>query len=335
MKLRNRVVVVTGASSGLGRAIARELAGRGAHLVLAARRIDALEDTARLCRRAGASALVVQADVTSEADVDNVARRALEAHGRIDIWINNAAVTLFSQLEEAPFEEHQRVIETNLFGAMHGARAALPIFREQHRGILINVGSVLSEVGHAYVPSYVISKFGIHGLSEALRVEVADEPNIHICTVIPYTLDTPHFEVAANRLARAPRALPPMQSPERVARVIARLCERPRRLRFVPRSIVAGLALHAIAPRASERLLLDALRRYHVNLAGPPPEGMSGNLFESARAPAHTHGERSPQISTPRFAAWAATRFVRNELGAAARRMRGWLLPRGARAQAA
>lgn len=334
MKLRNRVVVVTGASSGLGRAIALELARRGARLVLVARRIDALEDTARLCRGAGARALVVPADVTSAADVEDVAQQALDVYGGIDIWINNAAVTLFSPLEEAPFGEHQRVIETNLFGAMHGARAVLPVFREQHRGILINVGSVLGEVGHAFVPSYVISKFGVRGLSEALRVEVADEPEIHICTVLPYTIDTPHFEVAANRVARAPRALPPMQSPEHVARAVARLCERPRRLRFVPRAILAGLALHAIAPRASERLLLDALRRYHVNLAGAPPEGVEGNLFEPPQQAAHTHGDRPPQVSTPRFAAWAAGRFVRIELDAAARRMRGWL-PRLARPQAA
>ena len=335
MKIRNQVAVVTGASSGLGRAIALELAGRGAHLVLAARRADALEDTARLCRGAGGSALGVETDVTSERDVENLARAALDAHDRIDIWINNAGVTLFSPLEDAPFEEHQRVIETNLFGAMFGARAAIPIFRDQHRGVLINVGSVLSEVGHAFVPSYVISKFGVHGLSEALRVEVADEPDIHVCTVFPYTLDTPHFEVAANRIERAPRALPPMQPPERVARAIARLCERPRRVRFVPRSIIVGLALHALAPRTSERLLLDALRRYHVDVPGRRPPPITGNLFEPARAPATMHGDRPPQLSAPRFAAWAAGRLVRIELAAGARRVRHWLTPRRHEAQPA
>jgi NAD(P)-dependent dehydrogenase (short-subunit alcohol dehydrogenase family) len=332
-RLRDSVVVVTGASSGLGRATAYELAGRGARLVLAARRSDALEDTARRCRHADGSAVVVETDVTSEADVQRLARRAVEAYGRIDVWINNAGVTLFSPLEGATFDEHQRVIETNLFGAMHSARAVIPIFRQQRHGIMINVGSILGEVGHAFVPSYVISKFAVHGLSEALRVQLADEPNIHICTVFPYTIDTPHFEVAANWIHRAPRALPPMQSPEKVARAIAGLCERPRRVRFVPRSLVFGLALHALLPRSSERLLLHALRKYHISDA--PQTMTDGNLFDGASIPATVHGERPPMISTPLFATWAAGRFVRNGAEAAVRRVRSWLTGRRRQAQPA
>jgi NAD(P)-dependent dehydrogenase (short-subunit alcohol dehydrogenase family) len=333
MKLRASVVVVTGASSGLGRATAVELASRGASLVLAARRNEALEDTARQCRNAGGSAIVVETDVTSEAEVHQLAERALEAYGRIDVWINNAGVTIFSPLERATFEEHQRVIETNLFGAMHGARVVVPIFRRQGRGVLINVGSVLGEVGHAFVPSYVISKFGVHGLSEALRVELADQPDIHVCTIFPYSIDTPHFEVAANWIRRAPRALPPMQSPEKVARAIAGLCERPRRVRFVPRSLVLGLAFHALMPRSSERLLLDALRKFHIS--SQPEKMTDGNLFEPTTQPATVHGDRPPMIPTPLFAAWSAGRFVRNGVESAARRMRGWLTPRRRRAQPA
>jgi NAD(P)-dependent dehydrogenase (short-subunit alcohol dehydrogenase family) len=332
-KLRDAVVIVTGASSGLGRATAVELADRGATLVLAARRSDALEDTARQCRTRAPYAIAVETDVTVEEEVQALAQRALDEFGRIDVWINNAGVTLFSPLENASFDEHQRVIETNLFGAMHGARAVMPLFRRQHRGVMINVGSILSEVGHAFVPSYVISKFGLHGLSEALRVEVADEPDIHICTVFPYALDTPHFEVAATWIGRAPHALPPMQSPERVARAIAGLCERPRRVRFVPRSLVVGLALHAILPRASERLLLDALRKYHVS--GAPQKMTDGNLFEPSHEPAKTHGERPPQIATPWFLGWAAARFVRNEAKSLARGVRRLLTGRRRAAQPA
>lgn len=324
--LRGGVAVVTGASSGLGRAVAVELARRGASLALAARRTDALEETARLCRSAGGDALVIDVDVNLASEVDALARRALDAYGRIDFWINNAGITLFSRLEDAPFEEHQRVIETNLFGAMHGARAVIPIFRRQHRGVMVNVGSVLSQVGHAFVPSYVISKFGIHGMSEALRVELADEPDIHICTVFPFSLDTQHFEVAANRLARAPFALPPMQSPEHTARAIAAMCERPRRVRFVPRSLVLGFVLHAIAPRATERLLLDALERFH--LTDRPAPVTEGNLYEPSPEPARTHGERPPVIGRVRFALWATRRFVEIELASAVRRVRRWAVPR-------
>lgn len=324
--LRDRVVVVTGASSGLGRAVAFELARRGARLVLAARRGEALEDTARHCRSLGGDALCIETDVTIPDEVENLARSALDQWGRIDIWINNAGVTLFAPLADAPFEEHQRVIETNLYGAMHGARAAVPVFRRQRAGTLINIGSVLSEVGHAYVPSYVISKFGVHGLSEALRVELADEPDIHVCTVFPYSIDTPHFEVAANRVNQKPRALPPMQSPEKVARAIAGVCERPRRVRFVPRSLVLGLALHAVVPRITERVLLDALRRFH--LGSPAVPATRGSLYAPATDEAHVHGDAPPRISTPRFLVWVVQRFLRVELAAVARRLRPRLLAR-------
>lgn len=316
--IRDSVVVITGASSGLGRAIALELAPRGARLVLAARRGDALEDTARQCRDLGARAIVVETDVTVEADVNTLAARAVEELGGLDVWINNAAVTLFSPLEEAPFEEHKRVIETNLFGAMMGARTAMPIFRQQKRGVLINVASVLGEVGHAFVPSYSISKFAIHGLSEALRVEIADIPDIHVCTLFPYSIDTQHFETAANRIERAPYALPPIQSPEKVARACAELIERPRRRRHVPRALPLGLAFHALMPRAAERLLLDALRTFHITNERTP--STQGNLYEVPDIPAGIHGDRKPKIPTPAFLAWTVWRFVRNEVLALARR---------------
>jgi NAD(P)-dependent dehydrogenase (short-subunit alcohol dehydrogenase family) len=317
--LRDSVVVVTGASSGLGRAIALEFARRGARLVLAARRGDALDDTARQCRGVGATAIAIAADVTSEREVQHLANQAIIQLGGLDVWINNAAVTLFAQIEEADVSEHRRVIETNLFGAMNGARAALPIFRRQKRGVLINIGSVLGEIGHAYVPSYVVSKFGLKGLSEAIRVEVADEPDIHVCTVFPYSIDTQHFETAGNRLGRAPYALPPMISPEKVARAVARLCERPRRTLHVPRTLPLGVAFHALLPRAAERLLLDALSKFHIS--NEPSPSTTGNLYEPGELVAHTHGKRPPRIPTPAFVAWAAARFVRNEVGAVLRRV--------------
>ncbi|MEW6270939.1 MAG: SDR family NAD(P)-dependent oxidoreductase, partial [Thermodesulfobacteriota bacterium] len=138
-RLRGKVVVVTGASSGLGRASAVEFASRGAHLVLAARRRDALEKTARMCRSAGGDAVCIPTDVTSEEQVRALADAAVAHHGRIDVWVNNAGVTLFALLEDAPFEEHRRVIETNLFGPMYAARAVVPVFRRQRRGVMINV----------------------------------------------------------------------------------------------------------------------------------------------------------------------------------------------------
>jgi NADP-dependent 3-hydroxy acid dehydrogenase YdfG len=323
--IRDRVVVITGASSGLGRALAVEMAQRGAKLVLAARRSDELEITARLCGAHGAEALVVKTDVTHEHEVDHLAAAALERWGRIDVWVNNAGVTLFAPLENEPFAAHRRVIETNLFGSIYGARAVIPIFRKQHHGVLINVGSVLSEVGQAFVPSYVISKHGVRGLSEALRVEVADEPDIHVCTVMPYAIDTPHFQVATNRIGQTVFAMPPVQEPEDVARVIADVAERPRRTRRVPRVVALGLAAHALFPRTVERVLLDALRRWHVMPEEPP---RVGNLYEPVRRErAHIHGDRRPQLGLPRLLLWVAGRLVRLELQSMRRLLRGARAP--------
>src|SRR5690606_37667297 len=118
-----------------------------------------------------------------EADVQALAALALEQTGVIDVWVNNAGVTLFGSIEGGPLDEHREVLETNVFGAIHGARAVLPIFRRQRRGVLINVGSILSKIGQPFVPSYVVSKFALRGLTEALRAELADEYDIHVCSL--------------------------------------------------------------------------------------------------------------------------------------------------------
>jgi NAD(P)-dependent dehydrogenase (short-subunit alcohol dehydrogenase family) len=133
--LRERVVVITGASSGIGRATAIAFGKAGAHVVLAARSVDALEETARLVEENDrGTALVVPTDVTIEADAQALVRAAMEQYGRIDVWVNNAAITLFARIEEAPVEAHLRVIETNLFGPIYCTRAVLPVFRGQATG---------------------------------------------------------------------------------------------------------------------------------------------------------------------------------------------------------
>jgi NAD(P)-dependent dehydrogenase (short-subunit alcohol dehydrogenase family) len=318
--LRGKVVVVTGASSGLGREAAAQFAARGCKLVLAARRDEDLQDTADMCRARGGEALVVETDVTREDEVERLARRAVEEHGHIDVWVNNAGVTLFAPLDEASFEEHRRVIETNLYGAMHGARAVVPIFRRQKQGVLINVGSILSKIGQPFVPSYVISKFALRGLSETLRTQLADEPEIHVCSVFPYAIDTPHFQDGANEVGREARAMPPVQSPEKVAAAIVETAEHPRRERHVPRIAVLGLAWHAVMPRTTERLLLRALRKYHFS--EEPEPSTRGNLYRPAAGPGAVHGARPPQVGTPAFLVWAAAELAKIQVEDAARTVR-------------
>lgn len=310
MRDRSRkVVVITGASGGLGREAAVRFASRGYCTVLGARRRESLEETARLCREAGGEALVHVTDVVVEEQVASLASAAVRQWGGIDVWVNNAGVTLVANLEDGPFDEHRRVIETNLYGSIFGARAALPIFRRQKKGVLINVGSVLSEVGQPAVPSYVISKFAVRGLSEALRTAVADEPDIHVCSLLPYAIDTQHFQVAGNELGVKVYAMPPVQSPEKVARAMVKLAEHPQRELHVPGIVVFGLALHWLLPDTTERLILHAVRRWH--LSPLPQPRTQGNLYHGSAEDGAVHGDRPPRVSTPLFAVWAVAELVR------------------------
>lgn len=305
--LKDKVVVVTGASGGLGREAAIQFAARGCSVVLAGRRAAALEDTASQCRAAGGRVLVEVTDVTLEEDVRRLAQSALTRWGRIDVWVNNAGVTSFSRLEDGAFDEHRRVIETNLFGAIYGARAVLPTFRQQRAGVIINVGSVLSSIGQPFVPSYVISKFALRGLTEALRAEVADQPGIFVCSLLPYAMDTQHFESGANHYRRAPHPMPPLQSPEKVARAMVELAIHPERERHVPRAAVLGLALHALFPRTVERVLFDALDRWHFG--AEPQSATAGNLFWPKPLSGAVHGTRLPIVGSLRLFTWALVRF--------------------------
>jgi NAD(P)-dependent dehydrogenase (short-subunit alcohol dehydrogenase family) len=299
--LRDAVVVITGASSGIGRATALEFAACGCRLVIAARREDALRETALLCERRGAPTSALATDVTQPVDVDRLVQRTLERYARVDVWVNNAGTTLFGRLEEGDFAAHRQVLETNLLGPMYAARLVMPLFKRQGHGVLINVGSVLSQVGQAFVPAYAISKFGLRGLSEALRSDVADWPRIHVCTVLPYAVDTPHFQEGANVIGRRVHALQPVQPPERVARAIVDVAARPRRHRYVPRYVQVGLALHWLWPRTGERLLRHALQTFH--LVGAQPRTL-GSLFATRGSAGTIRGSRGPVVGRLAFFGW-------------------------------
>lgn len=326
--MNSKVVVITGATSGIGRAGALEFAARGWHVVLAGRRREALERAAEECRAAGGSAQTVPTDVSREADVRALATAAMTHTGAVDVWINNAGVTLFGSLEESPMEEHRQVLEVNLFGAIYGARAVLPIFRRQHHGVLINVSSVLSKLGQPFVPSYVISKFALNGLTEALRAELANEPDIHVCSLLPYAVDTEHFESGANHLGRDPHAMAPMLQPEAVARAMVQLAKSPARQRFVPRLAVLGLAAHALFPRAVERTIFDALSKWQFGTR--PEQASAGNLFEPRRSDGAVHGSRPALVSAVRLMLYGLPRLMAVQTALVLRSLR----PRRARAAA-
>ena len=310
---------MTGASSGIGRATALQFARHGCRVVLAARRGHLLTDIAKECRAAGGEAIAVPTDVTREADVDALRDAALAEWDRVDVWVNNAGTTMFALLDQGDFALHRRVIETNLLGATYAARVVLPVFRRQRAGTLINISSVLGEVGQTFVPSYLISKFGVRGLSEAVRADVADEPNIHVCTVLPFAVQTPHFESGGNLVGRQAHPMSPAISPERVAQAIVSVARRPRRQVHIPRYARLGVALHNLLPRTTERLLRHALMKFHF---GAPQPVTEGNLFVPTSDDGPTRGDRRPLIGTAGLALWAAREFLVIVGSAIARRLR-------------
>jgi short-subunit dehydrogenase len=286
-KLRDAVVVITGASTGLGRAIALAFARRGVNLSLAARGEDALHQPAQEYRHFGSRTLVVPTDVTDEAAVQNLAQRTVQELGRLDIWVNNAAVIAFGRFEEIPSDIYRRVIETNLFGYIHGARAALPYFREQSSGTLINIASIDSLVGMPYTSPYVASKFAVRGFSESLREEMMGEP-INICTIMPGSIDTPLFQHSANYSGRASKPVPPVYDPAEVAEAIVACAENPKREVLVGSSARMMAAFHWIAPGLYERMIARRAPKDHFTNIRTSPN--KGNLFEPMLEWAGTRG---------------------------------------------
>ena len=276
-ELSQSVVVVTGASSGIGRATALAFARAGASVVLTARRVAPLQAAAAECERLGSGALAVPADVRDAAALERVAAEAQARFGGIDVWVNNAGVTLLGRFEDAPGDLWREVLETNFFGAVNGARVALPHLRRRGGGTLINVGSVNSRVGAPYASAYVASKFAIRGFAECLRDEVRGE-GLDVCTVMPASIDTPLFQHAANFAGRPVKPLRPIIRPQRVAAAIVRCAKRPRREIVVGFSGRQLIALHDLALPLFERVMSRTVEREHF--LQRPADPSPGNLRE-------------------------------------------------------
>lgn len=275
--LENTSVVITGASSGIGRATARAFASRGARIALAARRGDLLEEVARECRDLGGKAIAVPTDVADADAVSALAQAAVAAFGRIDVWVNNAGVGVFGPYTAARLALHRRVIETNLFGAMNGAAAVLPLFERQGRGVLINNVSIGGWVPVPFAAAYTASKFALRGFSASLRQEFAGS-GIDVCAVFPSAIDTPGFSHGANVSGRALSAGWPVYAPEDVAEAIVDLARRPQGEVAVGWPARAARLGYGLAPGLTERMVGAVLRRY-LRRAEPAPR-REGALLE-------------------------------------------------------
>ncbi|HZA58932.1 MAG TPA: SDR family NAD(P)-dependent oxidoreductase [Solirubrobacterales bacterium] len=278
--LEQAVVVVTGASSGIGRAASLRFARRGSRLVLMARGGEALEEVRSECERMGAPAVACRGDVRSEDDVERVAAEAQRRFGRIDVWVNNAGTMAYGEFWEIPSDIFRTVVETNLFGQVHGARAAIARFRRQDGGgVLINMSSVWGRITTPEVSPYVVSKQAVRAFSECLRHDLEGKPGIDVVTIIPQAVDTPIFEHAANVTGGSLRPIPPMYDVDTVAEGIVRCAESPKREVNYGRAGRALELLYALAPKLYCRVAPSMFLR--GTFEDQPAEKQDGNVLHT------------------------------------------------------
>ena len=284
------MIIVTGASSGIGRAVAVRASHDGDHVVLVARGRPALDDAEAECLAAGAaSVLALPADVGDDDAVTRVVDHVLAEHSRIDAVVHAAGVVAYGRTEEVPVEVFDRVIRTNLLGSVNVARHVLPVLRRQKAGSLLFVGSVL---GHIAVPSmsaYVLSKWGVRALARQLAIENRDLPGVKIRYAAPGGVDTPIYEQAANYAGFAGRPPPPASSPVRTAHQVLRRVGRlplPAQLSVLNHGMVLGFEL---LPRVYDALVTTLFPLGALDLETPVEPG-PGNVLESRPEGNHTTG---------------------------------------------
>jgi short-subunit dehydrogenase len=247
LRLAGKTVVITGASSGIGRSAALEIARRGANVVIAARRAEALEDVAR---EIGPRCATVVADVTRDEDC----RRLIETAGHVDVLVNNAGFAIFGSIAEASSTDFRDMIDTNYMGAVRCTQAVLPQMLARKRGTIVNVASIAGIMGYAGMGGYCASKFALIGFTEALRDEVLGR-GIRVALVCPGTTETGFFTRAERKQMPAASRLIPGLSPDRVARAVADAAEDGAYRRILPAAAALYMRFKEIAPRSAHLLM--------------------------------------------------------------------------------
>ena len=304
---RPEVVVITGAGAGVGRATAREFARRGAHVALIARGRDGLEGARREVERMGGRALVLPLDVADADAVERAAEATERELGPIDVWVNNAMVSVFSPVREMRPEEYRRVTEVTYLGYVYGTLAALRRMLPRDRGAIVQVGSALAYRGIPLQSAYCAAKHAVQGFMDSLHAElIHDESNVRVTMVQLPAVNTPQFSWAKSRLRNEPQPVGPIYQPEVAARAVYWAAHNERRELYVGWPTVKAIVGNKLAPELADRYV--ARYAYEAQESGEPAApGRRDNLWEPVPGDHGARGrfdERAAETS-PQF--WATT----------------------------
>jgi short-subunit dehydrogenase len=278
-------VVITGASAGIGRAVALEFARTGCNVALMARGVERLESAARQARQCGVQALVVPVDVADADALDAAAARVETVLGPIDVWVNNAMATIFAAAHATRSDEFRRVTEVTYLGQVHGTLAALRRMRRRNRGTIVQIGSALSYRAIPLQSAYCAAKFAARGFTDALRLELARERSrIRLTMVHLPAVNTPQFDWARSRMAEKARPIPPIFQPEAIAPEVVRAARQAPREVWIGHSTAKAIIGAMLIPEMGERFL--------------PRQGDDGT-FTEGRAATHADNLFSPPPGDP------------------------------------
>ena len=314
--LHNQVVVITGASAGVGRATARAFAARGASLGLLARGRDGLEATRREAEAVGVRALAIQTDVADAGQVESAAAQAEQELGPIDIWINNAMASIFSPIAQMTTEEFQRVTDVTYLGAVYGTLAALKRMEPRGRGVIVQVGSALAYRSIPLQSAYCAAKHALDGFTESLRCELLhDRSRVHVTMVQLPALNTPQFDWTRTRMPRQAQPVPPIFQPEVAAEAIVWAAGQRQREVWVGWPTVKAVVGDKIAPGLLDRYL--ARFGYESQQTDEPvADNRPDNLFNSVPGDHGAHGRFDERANTLSMQFWMSRH--RHAIGGAA-----------------
>ncbi|WP_294274770.1 SDR family NAD(P)-dependent oxidoreductase [uncultured Chryseobacterium sp.] len=286
--LSGKTVVITGGTSGVGRATVEAFALEGCHIVIAARGKEALDETVALCRDLEVAVIGVPTDVSVAEEVENLVQTALQFNGRIDIWVNNAGVMSSGRFEEIPMEVNEQVIKTNLFGYMHGAYSVLPVFKRQQEGILINNISIGGFMPAPYSAVYSSTKFGIRGMMECLQGEISDFADIHICNIYPQ-IQRSTGNMHSAKYSGLDFKIPPFAAdPRDTAASIVELAKHPKKEKFPDAISVFLKTVYGLFPKPVINVA-SAGMRLMMKIKNAPDD--NGNVLKPSPEPHRIYGE--------------------------------------------